>query len=176
MLVVLGVVIGLGGFRERRDILHTVPIGATISTGAFDYTFTRATVQQQKDLDTPIYKVLVYGTAQNTTDIGRGPSTDQFVGRDNTDKEVEEPQVTKIGTSSDFTVGTVLNPGLPPVPFRIDFEFKQSWRPTGTFRIAAANMTEQKYFLNEAQPNWQNDASTIYQVYVPMQTLAPATS
>ncbi len=175
MIVLVAVVVSLGGLGKRHDTLQTVAVGATISTGTFDYTFTKATAQAQDDLGKPIYKVTVYGTAQNTTDAGRAPSEDQFAGRDVVDPDAQDASGLEVGSSTGFAMGRSLNPGLAPAAFQVEFDFPQTWRPSGTFRIAASAMVEEQYFLNQKQANWQND-DTGFQVYVPMQTLAPKES
>ena len=130
LIVLIAAVAALGGFRERTDRLTRIAVGATMSTGPFDYTFTRATAQQRDDLGKTIFQVDVYGTAQNTTKEGRGPSVNQFAARDLVDPQVVDAEATHLGTSTDYTVGLSLNPGLPPTPFRVEFQFPR----TGTHR------------------------------------------
>lgn len=170
--VVAALVAAFGGFAERHDALRTVPVGSMIDTGTYNYTFTKATAQKQDSSGKAEYMVVVYGTAQNLTDTGRAPSDQQFVGRDVRDAEIEDASGTKVGTSGDYTVGSALNPGLPPTPFIVEFTFKSTWQPSDRFRFAVANMTEEKFFLNEDQPHWENDSSKLFQMYLPMQTLA----
>ncbi len=174
-MVLIAVVTALGGFHQRTDRLTRIAVGATMSTGPFDYTFTRATAQRRDDLGTTIFQVEVYGTAQNTTKQGRGPSTNQFAARDVVDRQVVDANATHIGTSTDYTVGLSLNPGLPPTPFRVEFQFPASWHPSDTLRLGTSAMTEEKLFLGQDQPNWQN-GDMYFQVYLPMQILAPEKS
>lgn len=170
--VVVALVAALGGFAKRHDALHNVPVGSTIDTGIYSYTFTRGTAQKQNGSGKAEYKVLVYGTAKNLTDTGRAPSERQFVGRDMRNTEIQDASGTKLGTSGDYTIGSALNPGLPPTPFTVEFTFSSSWQPSDRFRFAVADMTEEKFFLNEEQPHWEIDSSRLFQMYLPMQTLA----
>lgn len=171
LVLVVALVAAFGGFGRRHDTLHTVSVGSSIDTGAYEFTFTRATAQKQGSSATDEYQVVVYGTAQNLTDTGQAPSDDQFAGRDARNPEAQNASGTKLGTSGDYTVGSALNPGLPPTPFTVEFTFTPDWRPSDTFRFAVADLTEEKLFLNEEQPHWENNQTKLFQLYLPMQAV-----
>jgi hypothetical protein len=67
--------VAFGGFERRTDLLKTVPPGALITTGPYEFRFTEATAQHKKDFDGSLYwEVVMIGEGRTTGNESISPS------------------------------------------------------------------------------------------------------
>lgn len=117
-----------GGFRHRTDVRTDVPIGTTISTGPYELTFDRATVQKTKHFsqNQPVWEVVVHGSGRTTGDEAIAPSSLNWfmTARDPVSGTVLEPTLQGFRAAQPAASGgNFFTPGLPPIPYRLTFQF-----------------------------------------------------
>ena len=68
VLVLLVVAVwGFGGFKRRTDLLKTMPPGALITSGPYEFRFTEATAQRKKKYDgTFSWEIVMIGEGRTT--------------------------------------------------------------------------------------------------------------
>lgn len=131
MIVALVLVIGLvwlaGGFEQRTDQRTVVTAGTTITTGPYELTFDRVTVQKTTTYsDEVVWEVVVAGSGRVTGEEALAPSSLDwfFAARDVTSDTVEEPDSQQFGPAGrDAGGGSFFTPGLAPIPYRLVFQF-----------------------------------------------------
>ena len=77
LVVVLLVVAiwGFGGFKRRTDILKTTPPGTFVHTGPYEFRFTEATAQHEKDFNGTLYwQVVMIGEGRTTGNESISPN------------------------------------------------------------------------------------------------------
>lgn len=130
-VAILALVIGLiwvaGGFEVRTDTRTIVAPATTIATGPYTFTFESATVQKKKNYsDELLWEVVVAGSGRVTGDEAMAPSSLSwfFTAREPASGLAEEPESQQFGPA-DRTGGggDFFTPGLPPVPYRLVFQF-----------------------------------------------------
>jgi hypothetical protein len=126
LVLVVGLVALLGGFRQRQDLFTPVPVGSVITTGPFEVTIEKATVRRASFDDG--WQVEVSGTARTTGDTSIAPETGDsgFVfARSASTREVQATKYVGLGSADVSTQLGFLAPGLPAVPWTLDFTFTQ---------------------------------------------------
>jgi hypothetical protein len=127
LVLVLGLVALLGGFKARKDLFVPVAVGSVITTGPFEVTIEKATVRHSSFQNG--WLVEVSGTARTTGDDSIAPETGSsgFVyARSTSTREVQASKSFSLGTGDIITRLHVLAPGLPAVPWTLDFTFAQA--------------------------------------------------
>lgn len=141
LVVLVGVVALLGGFRPRTDQLTRVAVGSVITTGPYEVTLDKATVHRTTETHT--WEVDATGTARTTgaTAIDPGTGSSGFVyAKDAAGGPVQPSQAITLGETDAVPHLENLTPGLPPVPWSVSFTFPQD--PGGTVVLA---VYEQEY-------------------------------
>jgi hypothetical protein len=165
----------LGGFQRKARPLEMVSPASLIATGPYEFTFSAATAQRQpKTSYAPAtWKVVVEGTGRTTGDETIRPSTlgddGMFLARDPHTGEVQNAKSDKIGDgpANGFT------PGLPAVPYRVEFTFSDAFRPGPTVRFV---VVAQRFYdssliqTDDEDPSWRNDDHG-YRVDLPVTVL-----
>ncbi len=162
LTVTVAALAATGGFRERADLPTPVAPGTTLSTGPYELTFIAATAQRRKDFgDSPYWEVRVTGTGRTTGEETIAPSlgvrNPMFLARAGAGGEVHDPEGLRWGTEERISDGDGFTPGLPPVPFSVEFTFPEASPPTPTLRFA---VFEQEFrdisLLGNQDPTWTN--------------------
>lgn len=127
-MLVIALVWVAGGFRQRTDLRTDVTAGTAISTGPYELTFDRATVQKTRHFseNRPVWEVVLYGTGRTTGDKAIAPNSSNWfmTARDPVSGTVLEPTQQGFGPSgSTSSGGDYFTPGLPPIPYRLTFQF-----------------------------------------------------
>jgi hypothetical protein len=141
LVVIVGGVALLGGFRERTDQLTPVAVGSVIATGPYEVTLDKATVHRTTEKNE--WEVVATGTARTTgaTSIDPGTGSSGFVyAKDAAGGPVQPSQAIMLGETDAVAHLENLTPGLPPVPWAVSFTFAQE--PSGTIALA---VYEQEY-------------------------------
>lgn len=130
LVLVVGVVALLGGFRPRADLLTPVQAGAVITSGPYEVTLEHATVQHRTaDAE---WRVVVSGSARTTGTTSIDPPVGESSGfvyaKDRASGEVQASESIFLGGTTYDDSQATLTPGLAPVPWTVTFEFK---RPPG---------------------------------------------
>lgn len=162
LVLVVGVVALLGGFRERTDRLVAVPVGSTIVTGPYEVTVARATVQHRTS--SAQWEVVASGTARTTGTTSIDPPVGDagFLYARGEGGEVQASTGIALGDTS--TVGQTqdaLTPGLPPVPWAVTFRFTSD--PGNRAFVAVFDQEYTTPYLFSDEKSWRStsDASTM---------------
>lgn len=136
-VVVLGLLVTLvwtaGGFEKRSNNNILVEPGTLIESGPFEFTFTGATAQKNRDEG---WTVRVIGSGRTTGESTERPKTGEsgaFVARDPKSREIQVPLTPEIGEKVTIESRPVTNhftPGLPMVPITLELEFTDAYEPT----------------------------------------------
>lgn len=184
-VVLVGIIVltwVLGGFRESPPSLQTVAPGAVVATGPYEFTFTKATAQHQpKTSYAPeTWKVVAIGTGRTTGEETIAPSTfgddGMFVARDPQTSERQNATGAEFGDEGGM--GDAFTPGLPPIPYRVQFVFSDAYRPGPTIRltvIAQQFGNNDLIQTDDATKSWRNDDYG-YLVTLPVTVLPQETS
>lgn len=124
LVLLVGVVALLGGFRQRTDLLTPVVTGSVVATGPYEVTIATATVQHRTS--SAEWVVVASGTARTTgaTSIDPPSGDSGFVfARAATGGEVQPSSSITLGDTGGFRGRDTLTPGLPPVPWSLTFRF-----------------------------------------------------
>jgi hypothetical protein len=164
LVLTLALVWGLGGFGRRTDLLRPVEPGTLISTGPFEFRFTEATAQQQRDSNGVVteWNLVVIGQARTTGNQTISPKYDgeygMFVVRDPASTATATPESAKIGDQEGIgDVGrTRLVPGLPLTPYQLTFPLPASYQPGSTIRFAVFDLVYKDPYLLEDEKEWRN--------------------
>lgn len=145
LVLAFALLIGLtwvaGGFEQRRDLRTVVAPGTTIATGPYEFAFTGGTVQKIKTYaDAEVYRVVLAGTGRVTGDEAMSPDSLNwmFIAKDPGSPAYEEPENDQFGAEDarGTTGGGFFTPGLPPIPYRLTFEFPAgSYEPGATIQL-----------------------------------------
>jgi hypothetical protein len=145
LVVAFAVLIGLtwlaGGFRQRTDLRTVVAPGTTVTSGPYEFTFTAGTVQRTKTYaDAEVYRLVLSGTGRVTGDEAMSPDSLNwmFIAKDPRSPAYEEPENDQFGAEDarGTTGGAFFTPGLPPIPYRLTFEFPaESFEPGATIQL-----------------------------------------
>jgi hypothetical protein len=169
LALVVGVVALLGGFRERTDRLVAVPIGSTITTGPYEVTVARATVQHRTS--SAQWEVVASGTARTTGTTSIDPPVGEsgFLYARGAGGEVQASTGIALGDSTGSQTQDTLTPGLPPVPWAVTFRFTSD--PGNTVVVAVFDQEYTTPYLFSDEKSWRStgDASTMT---VPLEPLA----
>lgn len=170
----------LGGFERRTDLLRPTPVGALVSTGPYELRFTGATAQQQtKYDDTVIWRVTAVGEGRTTGDETIAPDyigdDGMFVAKDSDSGEVRTPEGQTFRPGG-FVSSSAFTPGLPLQPFRVQFDFPQTYRPGATVSFIVFDLElRDNSLLGDQEPQWRN-ADEASRFELPVEVLPPATS
>lgn len=161
LVLVVAVVALLGGFRQRTDLLTRVPAGSSITTGPYEVTFSKATVQHRTDADE--WEVVASGTARTTgTTSIDPPSGDSgfLFARGAGGGEVRSSERLTLGDPVGFESQDTLTPGLPPVPWSVTFRYAAD--PGGELLLAVYDQEYRTAYLFGDEKSWvtTNRAST----------------
>ena len=152
VLVVAGVGL-LGGFRQRTDLLTRVPVGTVITTGPYEVTFARATVQHRTDDDE--WDVVASGTARTTGTTSIDPDSGDsgfLFARDAAGGEVASSRSITLGDPTGSSSQDTLTPGLPPVPWSATFRFAAA--PRGEVLVAVFDQEYETAYLFGDEKSW----------------------
>lgn len=170
--VLVGGVWALGGFKVRTDTDERVQPGQTIESGPYEFAFSTATAQKFTDGDGEVsWQVVVLGTARTTGDEAISPSNTMFVAKD--PETVEQPDAgdSEAGTGDTGTHPAYLTPGLPPVPFRVEFPFSEHFKPSGRILFAVYRLEEgNALLLDTGEKAWKN-TRYVYRYDIPVTVL-----
>jgi hypothetical protein len=180
LVLTVALVWGLGGFGKRTDLLRHVEPGTLITTGPFEFRFTEATAQQQRDSNGVVTKweLVVIGQARTTGNQTIAPKYDgdysMFVIRDLASTATATAEGAKIGGqegTGDF--GHLrLVPGLPLTPYRLTFPLPVSYQPGPTIRFAVFDLVYKDSYLLKDDKEWRN-ATYASGLDLPVRVLPP---
>lgn len=158
VVVLVAGIWALGGFKVRTDTDQHVQPGESIESGPYEFVFSKATAQKNTSSDGEVsWMVLVHGTARTTGDESIYPKNSMFAAKD--PETVEQPDAgdTEIGTEGTGTHASYLTPGLPLVPYRVQFEFSEHFKPTDRILFAAYRLQEgNALLLDTGEKSWNN--------------------
>lgn len=171
VLLLLGVVWALGGFRSRQDLFTATTPGTTFTSGPYELSFSSATVQYSSGRKT--YAVIAIGTGRTTGDETISPATgsDAFAfAQDLTSREVQPVDAYSYGDSTDIILRAHgFTPGLVPVRFTAKFEFTA--QPGDTLRLVVFDQEfGDKSVFGDQDPAW-NPVTTGHDLRLPLQRL-----
>ena len=126
--LVIGLVWVAGGFEPRTDVRTEVTPGTTISTGPYELTFDRATVQKTRHFSEKrlVWEVVVHGSGRTTGDQAIAPSSLNWftTARDPGSGTVLQPTMQGFrSVEQGASGGAFFTPGLGPIPYRLTFQF-----------------------------------------------------
>lgn len=175
-ILVIGLVIGFGGFRDRTDTLIDVAAGDVIEAGPYEFVFTEATAKREKQYDDKIiWEVQAVGQAHNTGTVTISPDANgdsgMFVARDPVTREVQVSTTSDVGEAEGFMVSTTkLTPSLPPVTFKVSFEFTDKYEPSETILFGVNKIEFASRDIIGDEKRWGN-GSYIYRMDLPVTVL-----
>ena len=177
-LVAVAVVFALlwvtGGFRKRTDLRIDVAAGQLISTGPYEFTFTKATAQRVNRFGSEVVvQVFAIGTGRTTGTTSISPSTlsPMFVAVDEATREIKENDGQRFGPGGTFGHGNAFTPGLAPVEFTVTFEFSDNYRPGPELTFAVADLEfSDTTLLGTGEKSW-NNADRQYVMTLPVTRL-----
>jgi len=141
VLVVVGLVVGLGGFDRRTDTLRPATLGAEIDSHNLIFTLTGATLQAVARLDGATeWKVEVAGRVRNPNEEALAPvlgPSGNFILHDASSGLTAEPESVTLGVSSRRYL---VPPGNTAMPLTIDFTLPADYAPQAVIEIAVAPM------------------------------------
>ena len=183
LLLLIAGVWGAGGFGQRTDRLRPVAPGALFRTGPFEFSFTEATAQQQRDpLDNALkWEIVVIGRARNIGEVTLAPS---YVGSDNI-FGIRDPGSTLIAVPTSKQIGdttdrwgvsrrSALAPGLPAIGFRLVFPLPAEFRPGPTIRLGVSDLVYRDRSLTSDEKTW-DDSLYGSKIDLPLSVLPPKT-
>lgn len=176
VIVLIGSVWALGGFNDRDDTLTKVAAGKTFSNGPYEFSFSRATVQETEGYGKykRIQKVVVTGTIRNVGDQADSPSGDWFVARGLNSSHVETGQSAMIGDPDQFNAPEDVTPGLPAVPVSVDFEFPPTFDDkTLVFGVGELSYGTHSYYSGDDNQFWDTGSGNVFRLQLPITRLAP---
>lgn len=175
VVLIIGLAVGLGGFKQRTDLLIDKSPGEVLTTGPYEFTFTKVTAQRKKDFDdTHYWEVIVLGQGRTTGDEAISPdysgNDGMFVARDPNSPEVQSADITVFGNGG-FTSASDFTPGLPPSSFKVEFKFSDKYEPGKTIRFGASvlEFTDNSLIGNDDK-KW-NNSDYFYHLHLPVEVL-----
>jgi hypothetical protein len=140
-LVVVGLVVGLGGFARRTDTLRPAALGAEINSHNLVFTLTGATLQSRPGLDGATeWEVEVAGSVRNPNEEALAPvlgPSGNFILHDATSGLTAEAETVTLGVSSRRYL---VPPGNTTMPLTIDFTLPADYAPQAGIELAVAPM------------------------------------
>jgi hypothetical protein len=151
----------LGGFRQRTDLLTRVPAGTVITTGPYEVTLARATVQHRTDDDE--WEVVASGTIRTTGTASIDPPSGDsgfLFARSAAGGEVRSSRSVTLGAPAGLDSQDTLTPGLPPVPWSVTFRYDVD--PGAELLLAVYDQEYTTAYLFGDEKTWvnTNQAST----------------
>lgn len=163
LVVVVGVVALLGGFRARSDLLTPVAAGSLIASGPYEVTLEKATVQHRTSDDD--WEVVVSGQARTTGTTSIDPPTGESRGfvyaKDPAGGEVQASDSIFLGGATFSDSLADLTPGLPPVPWTVTFDFERAPGAELLFVVFDQEYTSLYIFGDELGWRPTNHAATL---------------
>ncbi len=140
-LLVVGLVVGLGGFARRTDGLRPAAVGAEIDSRNLVFTITGATLQAvPRASGTTQWRVEVAGSVRNPNDEALAPilgPSGNFIFHDAASGLTAEPETVTLGESSRrYRVP----PGNTTMSLTIDFTLPADYVPRTGIELAVAPM------------------------------------
>ena len=140
-LLVVGLVVGLGGFARRTDGLRPAAIGEEVDSHNLVFTITGATLQAVPTVSgTTEWKVEVAGSVRNPNDEALAPilgPSGNFILHDAASGLTAEPEAVTLGESSRrYRVP----PGNTTMSLTIDFTLPPDYAPQTGIELAVAPM------------------------------------
>ncbi|WP_152365144.1 hypothetical protein [Microlunatus speluncae] len=165
IVVVIGGIWALGGFKVRTDERTVVQPGQLVKSGPYEFTFNDATVQKIKDYDDSIkWTLIVRGTGRTTGDESMSPmtgGTGMFLAKDPLTVETPESDTDMIGTSNGLDSASDFTPGLPPVPYQVEFTFSERYEPSKDVQLAVSEIEySNPTILDTGEKTWNNGRDT----------------
>ncbi|HEY3337855.1 MAG TPA: hypothetical protein VGK18_05095 [Propionicimonas sp.] len=162
VLVVIGLVVGLGGFARRTDMLRPAEPGTEIDSHNLVFTINTATLQAVAPItgDTE-WKVQVYGLVRNPGDEALAPilgPNGNFVLHDATSGLIAEAETVTLGASGRRAL---VPPGNTTLPMTIDFTLPAGYAPQAEVELAVAQMEHTANAvlgLNDGELVWNIDS------------------
>lgn len=175
LVLLVGLIWVAGGFEQRTDVKTDVAAGTTLTTGPYELTFTRATIQKTKNYsDELLWTVVVDGTGRTTGDASISPDyDDMFVAKDAASGVTHEATGQRFGTSDLASRGaSFFTPGLPAIPYRVTIEFPAgAFQPTDTIQFAVFDLEWRDVsLLGNGDFRWAR-TSDFYRYELPLQRL-----
>ncbi|HEY3547695.1 MAG TPA: hypothetical protein VGK17_16600 [Propionicimonas sp.] len=140
-LLVVGLVVGLGGFARRTDTLQPAALGAEIDSHNLVFTLTGATLQARPGLaDATEWKVEVAGSVRNPNEEALAPvlgPSGNFILHDDASGVTAEPETVTLGESSRRYL---VPPGNTTMPLTISFTLPADYAPQAGIELAVAPM------------------------------------
>jgi hypothetical protein len=158
LVVVVGAVALLGGFRARTDLLTPVAVGSVIATGSLEVTLDHATVQRVTSSGQ--FRVVASGTARTTGTTSIDPDTGDLgflFARSTSTTEVQASDSVTLGATDVLESVRYLTPGLAPVPWSVTFNFAKDPGATVFLAVFGQQYTTPYIFGNEK--GWQTTAT-----------------
>ena len=141
LLLIIGLVLGLGGFARRTDNLTAADLGAEIDSHNLVFTITSATLQKVPNSGGGNkWKVEAAGSVRNPNDDALYPilgSTGNFVVHDRSSGLTADPDSVLIGDSSNRQL---VPPGNTSLPMRVAFTLPEAYVPQRGIELAIAQM------------------------------------
>lgn len=162
LAVVLAVVViwAAGGFATRTDLRIPTAAGHVITTGPYEFTFSTATAQRKtRNSGKTEVEVTVVGTGRTTAEKAAAPSytNSMFVAKDDAGGEIQEATSQRFGSEANTDNGSNFTPGLPPIEYRVVFEFSGKYQPGATLRFAVSELEfSDASLLGTGEKLWNN--------------------
>ena len=178
VLVLIGTVFALGGFRGRDDTVTDVARGHSFTNGPYDLTFSSATVQQATGYGKykTIQKVVVTGTVRNNGDKAMSPSSDWFLADGISHGGVQTAENAAIGDPKLFDRPMDVAPGLPPVRIDVEFDFPPTFKDTElVFAMRRVTYGTHSYLTGAAVGDsyWDASGSDLFRLRLHLTRIAP---
>ena len=141
LLLIIGLVLGLGGFDKRTDNLTAADLGAEIDSHNLVFTIASATLQKVSTFgDENEWKIEATGTVRNPNDDALHPilgSTGNFVVHDRASGLTADPDSVLIGDSRNRQL---VPPGNATMPMTVAFTLPEEYVPQEGIELAIAEM------------------------------------
>lgn len=179
VVVLIGAVFAFGGFTERDDTITYLKLGTTFTNGAYEFSFSSATVQSAPGYAKykRIQKVMVTGTMRNNSDKSVAPDDGWFLARGVHDPQVQTADNAVTGKTGQFNGPDKVTPGLPPVRLTVEFDFPPTFTDTELlFGMRQLTYGTHSYLSGNSAgaPYWDAGGNNTYQLHVPMKRLPAA--
>lgn len=174
LIVLIGSVWALGGFGDRNDTVTKIGIGKTFVNGPYEFSFSKATVQETAGYGKHkrIQKVVVTGTARNLGDKAMSPLYRWFLARGKHGTRVETSQTAMVGDPGQFYAPDDVTPGLPAAPLNVTFEFPPTFDDeTLIFAVGELTYGNHSYFSSGDDQSWDTGNGNVFRVQLPLTRL-----
>ena len=179
VVVLVGSVFAFGGFKQRNDTITDIELGQNVTNGAYEFTFSSATVQSAPGYGKykRIQKVVVVGTMRNDSDSAAAPDSTWFLARGVKFDQVQTAESALTGQAGQLNAPGDVTPGLPPVRMEVEFDFPPTFSDTElVFGMRQLTYGTHSYLSGpSAGPStWDVSGNDTYRLRMPMKRLAPA--